>query len=299
MSELIKSNKKIYRNIHLKYKDVTKKRVSSVLSASDLGNIKLSNLIGIDVCCGALGLGAINLINLGIREVHLFDLSHKNVLSSKKNILKNFKNKKIIIKTFSGNLEKFLFQKNFYDVILFQGALHHIEKDTLALKNIYKGAKKNCVFILTVQGKGGLITDTVFKVFNKSYFENKKVKLFFDKIFSDKKNLKKYINILKKNTNPDGKMLLDLILKLADSDFLQTLEDRIKSKKYYQYSFKEINQKLLNVGFKQIKKIKKMSKYKYTNLRQIFNSVYIKKNTFLSHVLYGDHSSHINIRCTK
>ena len=299
MKNLINHNKKIYRDIHLKYKNVTKKRISTTVKLSDLGVKNLKNKIGIDVCCGALGLGAINLINLGLREIHLFDLNQKNVLSSKKNILKTFKDKNLNIEIFSGNLENYKFKKNYYDVILFQGALHHMSKDVNALKSIYKGAKKNCSFLLTVQGKGGLVTETTFDVFNKKYFEDKKVKYFFDSLFANNANFKKYINILKKNSDKNGKKLLDLILKLADSDFFQTLEDRIKSKRYYQYTYEEIKNKLTNVGFKKIKLVKKLSKNKYTNLRQIFNSVYINKNTLLSHVLYGKDSSHINIQCTK
>ncbi len=299
MKNLISHNKKIYRDIHIKYKDDTKRRISSTVQFSDLGIKDFKNKIGIDVCCGALGLGAINLINLGLRNIHLFDLNKKNVLSSKKNILKIFKDIKLNIEIFSGNLENYKFKKNFYDVILFQGALHHMSKDVSALKSIYKGAKKKCSFLLTVQGKGGLITETTFDVFNKKYFEDKKVKFFFDSIFANKANFKKNINFLKKNSDYNGKKLLDLVIKLADSDFFQTLEDRIKSKRYYQYTYVEIKNKLTKVGFKKIRLVKKLSKYKYKNLRQIFNSVYMNKNTLLSHVLYGKDSSHINIRCTK
>ena len=278
MKNLIKNNKKIYREIHLKYGNVTKKRVSTSINISDLDNKNLSEKIGLDVCCGALGLGAINLINLGIKNIHLFDLNRKNVISSKKNIMKTFKDKNINIELHIGNLENFKFKKNYYDIILFQGALHHMEKDIQALKNVYRGAKKTCSLLLTFQGKGRLVTNTTFDVFNKSYFEDKKARFFFDKLFANKSNFKKSINFLKKNTNKDGSKLLELILKLADSDFFQTLEDRIKSKRYYQYSYEEIENKLLKVGFKKIKLIKKLSKHKYSNLRQIFNSVYMNKN---------------------
>lgn len=300
MNNLIKHNKKVYRDIHLKFKEDTIKRVSSAIKLSDIENTKLKKkIIAIDICCGALGLGAINLIKLGIKDIHLFDSNKKNVLSSKKNIEKKFKDKNIKITTQYGNLENFKFKKNYFDILLCQGALHHIEKDTKSLKNIYQSAKKNSIFLLTVQGKGGLITDITYDVLSKNYHKDKKTKLFFDSLFDKNSKLEKYINFLMKNTNKEGSKFLRLVLKLADDDFMQTLEDRIKSKRYYQYTFNEIKGKLTKVGFKKIKKIKKLSPFKYKSLRQIFNSVYMHKNTFLSHILFGKDSSHINIRCYK
>ena len=79
---------------------------------------------------------------------------------------------------------------------------------------------------------------------------------------------------------------MDLFIKMANSDFMQTLEDRVKSKRYYQYTFKEIKFKLKKTGFSKISKIK-LSKIKYKNLRQIFNSLYINKNHNLSKYFLG------------
>ena len=50
--------------------------------------LKKQRKIAADIGCGKLGLGAINLINLGFRNIQLFDLNKKNVISAKKNILK-------------------------------------------------------------------------------------------------------------------------------------------------------------------------------------------------------------------
>lgn len=85
---------------------------------------------------------------------------------------------------------------------------------------------------------------------------------------------------------------------------MKTFKDKIIKIELYgenleNFKFKKIKSKLLKVGFKKIKLVKNLSKHKYSNLRQIFNSVYMKKNTLLSHVLYEKDSSHINIHCTK
>ena len=63
---------------------------------------------------------------------------------------------------------------------------------------------------------------------------------------------------------------------MANSDFMQTLEDRVKSKNIM-CTCQKIKFKLKKTGFSKISKIKKLSKIKYKNLRQIFNSLYVKK----------------------
>ena len=166
----------------------------------------------------------------------------------------------------------------------------------LALAN---SMKKNGVFLLTVQGKGGIVTNITYDVLAKGYHNDRETKLFFDKIFKKPSLLKKYVGFLKKNSDNQGKIFLELFLKMANADFMQTLEDRIKSKRYYQYTFKEIQTKLKKVGFRKISKIKKLSKFKYRNLRQIFNSLYIHKNNNLSKIFFGKDSSHINLRIIK
>lgn len=298
---LIKNNKILYGSIHDKYKKETIKRISTVISKEEIGINNLKDKIAADIGCGRLGLGAINLINLGFNNIFLFDLSKQNVIHAKKNIIKLFKNtnRNLNIQIKYGNLEKFKFKKNFFDFVLCQGVLHHIENDIRCLKNIYKSMKNKAIFILTVQGKGGLITNITYDILATEYHSNLKVKKFFNSIFNNSKKLYYYINFLKKNTDQNGKKFLDLFLKLANEDFLQTLEDRIRSQRYYRYSFLEIKKKLKSVGFQKIQKISKLSKYKYKNLRQIFNSMYLEKNNYLSKVFYGEDSSHINLRIIK
>lgn len=299
--KLLFDNKNLYRSIHNKFLKETILRVSSALNKNDIKITNLEKKIAADIGCGKLGLGAINLINLGFRNIQLFDLNKKNVNSAKKNIIKTFKKKKIKlnISTKSGNLENFKFENNYFDLVLCQGVLHHIERDVKSLKNIYNSMKKNGVFLLTVQGKGGIVTNITYDVLAKGYHNDRETKLFFDKIFKKPSLLKKYVGFLKKNSDNQGKIFLELFLKMANADFMQTLEDRIKSKRYYQYTFKEIQTKLKKVGFRKISKIKKLSKFKYRNLRQIFNSLYIHKNNNLSKIFFGKDSSHINLRIIK
>lgn len=298
--KLLKHNKKLYRSIHKKYVKSTIQRVSSAISFEDIKIKKLEKKIAADIGCGALGLGAINLVNLGFRNIYLFDLNKKNTLQAKKNINKHFKNKiKINILIQDGNLEKDVLPKKKFDLVLCQGVLHHVENDKKSLKNIYNSMKSNGVLILSVQGKGGIVTDFTHNVLSQSYHNDKNTKLFFDKIFKNSSYLTKYVNFLKKNSNADGQLFLNLFLKMADKDFMQTLEDRIKSLKYHQYTIEEIKQKLNSTGFKKIYKIKKISKFRYNNIRQIFNSLYLNKNKFISKIFYGKDSSHINLRVIK
>ena len=299
--KLLSDNKNLYRSIHSKFLKETIQRVSSAINKNDFKIKKIEKKIAADIGCGKLGLGAINLINLGFRNIQLFDLNKKNVISAKKNILKNFRTSKIKLNiTFkSGNLENFKFRNNFFDLVLCQGVLHHIEKDMSCIRNIYNSMKKKGIFLLTVQGKRGLVTNITYDVLARSYHSDKNIKIFFDKIFKKPIILKNHINFLKKNSDKNGKKFLDLFIKMANSDFMQTLEDRVKSKRYYQYTFKEIKFKLKKTGFSKISKIKKLSKIKYKNLRQIFNSLYINKNHNLSKIFFGNDSSHINLRIIK
>ena len=297
---LVNFNKNFYRGLHKKFPEITKKRVSSTISLNDIPIKNLENKIAIDIGCGALGLGALNLIKLGIKSIYLFDLNKKNTLDAKKNILREIgPQKRIEIKCLSGNLENFKFKNSFFDVALCQGVLHHIEKDQKSLKNIYNSLKKRGVLILTVRGKGGLITDITYNVLAKNYHSDTRVKFFFNSIFKDPKNIKKFIFFLKKNSDLKTKKFLNYFEQLAmNGDFLQTLEDRIKSLKYKQYSYYEIKQKLKKEKFKNIKKTVKFN-HKYKNIRSMFNSFYLNKTHNYSKIFYGNDSSHINLTCIK
>ena len=299
-SSIINFNKNFYRGLHKKYSEITKKRVSSTISLNDIPIKNLENKIAIDIGCGALGLGALNLIKLGIKSIYLFDLNKKNTLDAKKNILKEIgPKKKIEIKCLSGNLENFKFKNSLFDIALCQGVLHHIEKDQKSLKNIYNSLKKGGVLILTVRGKGGLITDITYNVLAKNYHSDTRVNFFFNSIFKDSKNLKKFIFFLKKNSDLKTKKFLNDFEQLVmNKDFLQTLEDRIKSLRYKQYSYYEIKQKLKIEKFKSIKKINKFN-HKYKNIRSMFNSFYLNKTHNYSKIFYGNDSSHINLSCIK
>ena len=66
----------------------TIQRVSSAINKSDLKIKNVEQKMTADIGCGKLGLGAINLINIGFRNIQLFDLNKKNVISARKNIFK-------------------------------------------------------------------------------------------------------------------------------------------------------------------------------------------------------------------
>ena len=75
--KLLSDNKNLYRSIHSKFLKETIQRVSSAIILKMILKLKKMKKIAADIGCGKLGLGAINLINLGFRNIQLFDLNKK------------------------------------------------------------------------------------------------------------------------------------------------------------------------------------------------------------------------------
>ena len=223
---------------------------------------------------------SLNLLNLGAKYCHFMDLKKHITKPIKKN-LSQFKNK---FEINVGNLEKLPYKKNFFDFILCQGVLHHMDNDKKGFKEIYRTLKKGGKSFILVHGDGGIINDLTMKIIKPKYKNDRKFRLFINNIL--KGNYAKYINFLKKNYNNDTNRLLQNLNFLFDEDLLLTIKDRILAPKYTTYKEKELIKRLKLIGFKNIYRIKKEVKFK--NIRRFVAPFYHDYDNEIARILYGN-----------
>jgi len=273
----------LYNKIHLKQLETHGfNRISNLLNTKNLKLNKnfFKEKICADLGCGSAGVGALNLLKLGAKEVHLMDLK-KNIIKPIKKILKGYEDRyKICI----GSLEKLPFKKNSFDFILCQNVLHHMDKDTKGFKEIFRVLKKRGKTYIAVQGAGGVIPKILYDVIIPEYKKNPLFKKFINDIMSNK--IAKYDNFYKSNLDKKGLKLYKFLLKYIDDDLRLTLQDRILSPKYYQYDQQKLKLKMHKIGFKDIYRIKK--KIEIKNLRTLLTPFYSHPDHFISKILYGD-----------
>ena len=290
-----KKTRYLFNKIHLKQKDTTGyKRIVNLLSEKILGLPKnyFKGKVCADLGCGSTGAGALNLLNMGAKEVHLMDM-HKHIFKPLKENLKKYKGK---FNLHVGNLKNVPFKDNFFDFVLCQGVIHHMDSKLNAkksFKEIHRILKPGGKSYINVIGQDGIIPDILFKVIRQSYKKDKNVKKIINDIFN--KNTSKYENFLNKNLNPNGLKLFNILKTFFDDDFLLTSEDRIKSPTYLQYYEKELKISLNDIGLKKMYRIKK--KVKYNNIRDLVAPMYEHYEHKLSRALYGEGS--ISVVATK
>ena len=276
----------LFNKIHLRQKNTTGyKRVVNLLSEKNLGlpkNYFKGKVCG-DLGCGSTGAGGLNLLNMGAKEVHLMDLKNHIFTPIKKN-LEKYKGK---FKLHVGSLEKLPFKRNFFDFILCQGVIHHMDNKRnadKALKEIHRvlnpGGKSHIVVI----GEGGIMPDIIFKVIREKYRKDKDIKKLINNLFNN--DISKYTNFLNKNLNTNGLKLFNFLKNNFDEDFLLTMEDRLKSPTYLRFNEKELKNKLNELGLKKTYRIKK--KVKYNNIRDLVAPMYEHYEHKLSRALYGE-----------
>tara|TARA_B110000196_G_C21145100_1_gene666135 strand:+ start:2420 stop:3307 length:888 start_codon:yes stop_codon:yes gene_type:complete len=263
---------------------VTSERVFKLLTEKGLGLPKnyFKDKICADLGCGSTGFGGLNLLNMGAKEVHLMDL-HKNIIKPVKKNLRKYSGKFHI---HEGSLEKAPFKDNYFDFVLCQGVIHHMDNDEKAFKEIHRILKKNGKTYIGVRGEGGLIPKILNDVIVQEYKNNPLVKKLLNEIMNNE--FSKYKNFFISNSNNTGKKLLSFLSKYIDEDFILTMKDRILSPKYHQYNEKKLRSKLNKLGLKKIYRIKK--KVKYNNIRSLVAPMYYQYDHLISKVLYGDGS---------
>ena len=273
----------LFNKIHLNQINTSGyKRVVSLLSEKNLGLPKnyFKGKVCADLGCGSTGAGALNLLNMGAKEVHLMDL-HKHIFKPIKKNLEKYEGKFYL---HVGSLEKVPFENNYFDFILCQGVIHHMDKDKKGFKEIHRVLKKNGKAHISVQGDGGIIPKIMYDVIIPEYKKNPIVKKLLNEIMNNKSaKYKKFFT-----TNLDNKelKLFNHLLKFIDNDFLLTMKDRILSPKYYQYEEKTLRLKLDKIGFKKIVRIKR--KVKFNNIRALIAPMYYHHDHLISKALYGN-----------
>jgi len=276
----------LFNKIHLKQKKTSGfKRIANLLSEKNLVLPKnyFKGKVCADLGCGSTGAGAVNLLNMGAKEVYLMDM-HKHIIKPIKNNLKKYKGK-FNIKI--GSLEKAPYKSNFFDFVLCSGVIHHMDNKKnadKAFREIHRILKPGGKSHIAVIGENGIIPDIIFKVL-KPYFKNdKNVKEIINDIFNRKTS--KYKNFLKKNLNLNVLKLFNYLVNSFDDDFLLTLKDRIAAPTYLRYNEKELKIKLNKLGLKNTYRIKK--KVEFNSIRDIVAPMYEHYDHTLSRALYGE-----------
>ena len=238
------------------------------------------NKICADLGCGSTGSGGLNLLNLGAKYCYFMDLKKHITKPIKKN-LSQFKNK---FEVNIGSLEKLPYKKNFFNFILCQGVLHHMDKDKKGFKEIFRTLKKGGKAFILVHGEGGIINDFTMKIIRPKYKSETKFKLFINNILEG--NNAKHIKFLKRNYDKGSNKILKNLSFLFDKDLLLSIKDRILAPKYKTYKEKELRKQLRSIGFKNIYRIKK--EVKFNNIRRFFSPLYHHYDNEISRMLYGD-----------
>ena len=278
-----KITRNLFNKIHLRQiKTPGYNRVVNLLSEKNLQLPKnfFKDKICADLGCGSTGAGALNLLNLGAKEVHLMDM-HKHIFKPISQNLKKYKGK---FKLHVGSLEKLPFKKDFFDFVLCQGVIHHMDNDKKGFKEIHRVLKKGGKTHIVVQGDGGLIPKIMYQVIIPQYKKDPKVKKLLNDVMNNK--VSKYKNFFNSNLNSKGAKLLKFLLQYFDEDFRLTMKDRVLSPNYYQYDEKKLIRNLSKLGLKKIYRIKK--KVKFNNIRELVAPMYFHYDHIISRVLYGD-----------
>ena len=273
----------LYNKIHLKQLSTgVFNRTSNSINTKNLKLNKnfFEGKICADLGCGNTGVGALNLLKLGAKEVHLMDLT-KNIIKPIKKILAGYEDR---YKIHLGSLKKLPFKKNSFDFVLCQNVLHHMDNNKEGFKEIFRVLKKKGKTYIAVQGAGGIIPKILYDVIIPEYKKNPSLKKIINDIMFNKKI--KYNHFYKTNLNNEGLKLFNFLLKYIDDDLRLTLQDRILSPKYYQYDKKALKLLMLEMGFKGIRRIKK--KVEINNLRTLLTPFYSNPDHLISKILYGD-----------
>jgi ubiquinone/menaquinone biosynthesis C-methylase UbiE len=204
-----------------------------------------------DLGCGSTGAGGFNLLNLGAKFCYLMDMN-KHI---KKKIHVNLMEFKKKFKVDVGTLEKLPYKKNFFDFVLCQGVIHHMDKDLKGFEEIYRTLKVGGKSLIVVHGDGGIINDLTMKVIRPKYKNDKHFKNFVDSLLN--KKFMKHKSFLIKNYDQQTKELFNYLLKFFDDDILLTMKDRILAPKYKTYNEKDLRILLKKIGFAKIYRIKK------------------------------------------
>ena len=283
------STAKLYTNIHkAQFSKKIFKRITNNLNTDYLGLKKdfFKGKLCLDAASGLNANATVDLLNLGAKHVHLFDIN-KNIL----NVTKKFLNKKYTKKRFTikkCNLLKIDYPNNYFDFVHCAGAIHHTTNYKKSIKELCRVTKKEGILYLQFYGKGGIIQD-VIEFLRKKYNQDLDFKRLIKNLNAN--TFEQIISYIKKENqkNKRNKFYNSEylgFLKYFDYDVILTIKDRIQSPLYKQIKYNDVV-KILK--FNNFYKIKRLTKFpRYTNYRKFLSPFYKNYNNYFSKILYGD-----------
>lgn len=261
-------------------------RLTNLLSTNFL-NVKknfFKNKVCLDAACGANANATLNMLNLGCKFVHAFDINHKAINSAKKVLNKKYKRKYVIKK---GNLLNIKYKSNFFDFTHCAGAIHHTVNYKKSINELCRVTKPGGMIFLEFYGKGGVMRE-ITSFFRRKYKKDKKFRTFINNF--SKKDLSKILNFIIKTSKVKDNLiknnLFNSLKENIDEDLLLTIKDRIQSPLYTEFKDQDVIKILKKNNFY---KIKRISKYPiFFNIRKYLAPFYYDYNNIFSKFLYGN-----------
>ncbi len=280
---------KLFSDIHIK--QLEKKifyRLSNLLNPKFLGVKKdfFHDKVCLDAASGINANATINLINMGAKHVHLFDMN-KKILSVTKNYLnKKYSKDKFTIK--HSNLLKIDYPDDYFDFVHCAGAIHHTTNWIKSLNNLCRVTKSGGILYVEYYGKGGVVHEVV-DLLRYKYKKDKDFKKFIQSL--NERTFKDIIAFIKKENsinkvNKFYKNEYISFLQYFDFDSILTIKDRIQSPLYTQIKTVDLIKILKKNKFYQIKRLSRFPIFE--NYRKFLSPFYKNYNNYFSKILYGE-----------
>jgi len=292
MTELEQKTRAIFHELH-KGQVETAEAANRVRNLLNTENLKLPEDFFMNKLCADLGRGsaangAYNLLQLGAKFVYAMDLNDKffDLAESALSAVDEFKNR---YRLDVGSLECLPYEDEYFDFVLCQGVIHHVDDDKKAVKEIARVLKPGGTGHFMVHGKGGLVTRFVMEVFRDEYNNNLMLKKMVDDKLSGA-SFSETIYWLSERIDDDGteiyqncQNLLGALKKLLDEDVVLTVKDRLRAPLYKMYTEEEFWGMLKDAGFSSYYRISKKPEYK--NIRKILSPLYHEYDSPLARLL--------------
>ena len=280
---------KLFSDIHQdQFENKILYRLTNLLDYKYFGVNKsfFHNKVCLDAASGLNANATINLLNMGAKHVHLFDIN-KKILSITKNFLnKRFSEDKFTIK--HDSLLKVDYPDNYFDFVHCAGAIHHTTDWKKSLNNLCRVTKNGGTLFIEFYTKGGVIHEIV-DFLRYKYKKDKVFKKFIQNL--NKETFKNIIKFIEKENsinkiNKFNKNEYSSFLKYFDYDSILTIKDRIQSPLYTQIKTNDVIKILKKNKFNKIKRISRFPIFE--NYRKFLSPFYKNYNNYYSKILYGE-----------
>jgi len=294
LNDLEKKTRAVFHDIHTGQigNEGTLNRIRKLITTELLGVPAnyFEDKVCADLACGSAVPGICNLLDLGAKYVHAMDVDESIIPMAEKTLGREaaFRGRwQVDI----GSLAGLPYDDEFFDFVLCQGALHHVDDDQKALHEIFRVLKKGGMANVTAFGSGGLMTRIGMETMRDEYRNNGSFRALVDEDLTPDW-IAQQINWLIDQIDDDGTeefkkcvTLLECLRDLLDLDFILTLRDRMQAPKYKMYTEEELTGLLDDAGFSSWRRTSR--KPAYGNIRKILAPLYDKYDTPLAALLYG------------